>query len=230
MPRQKAGEPYQKYLQEALPRIWQAAQCLSLCPRPPVIPLLSSSFSSYQALLSIPMGVYAYYTYRGMGLSRYKKNSHSDCFFCPQSKRYILHFVYFMFAKRSTAFVKLSMVFSASPCSIPSRTQCLICPSNTTCPHLCRADFAALIWERMSSHGISSSTIRSIACICPSILASLRCRFSASIHCLIVSPPYTVRGIWILYLPLYVLSSLYTDQDSGLSRAGQAEGNHQKPY
>lgn len=30
-----------------------------------------------------------------------------------------------MFAKRSTAFVKLSMVLSASPCSMPSLTQCL---------------------------------------------------------------------------------------------------------
>ena len=43
---------------------------------------------------------------------------------------------YFIFANRSTAFVKLSMVFSASPCSIPSLTQCLICPSSTTCPAL----------------------------------------------------------------------------------------------
>ena len=31
-----------------------------------------------------------------------------------------------IFEKRSTAFVKLSMVFSASPCSMPSRTQCLM--------------------------------------------------------------------------------------------------------
>ncbi|CAK7048665.1 MAG: hypothetical protein PEGG_02051 [Paraeggerthella hongkongensis] len=43
---------------------------------------------------------------------------------------------HFMFEKRSTAFVKLSMVLSASPCSMPSRTQCWMCPSRTTCPHL----------------------------------------------------------------------------------------------
>ena len=35
---------------------------------------------------------------------------------------------------RSTALVKLSMVLSASPCSIPSRTQCLMWPSSTTLP------------------------------------------------------------------------------------------------
>lgn len=33
-----------------------------------------------------------------------------------------------MFEKRSTAFVKFSIVLSASPCSMPSRTQCLMCP------------------------------------------------------------------------------------------------------
>ena len=37
-------------------------------------------------------------------------------------------------ANLSTAFVKSSIVLSASPCSIPSLTQCLICPSNTICP------------------------------------------------------------------------------------------------
>ena len=34
----------------------------------------------------------------------------------------------------STAFVKLSMVLSASPCSMPSRTQCLIWPSEHHLP------------------------------------------------------------------------------------------------
>ena len=33
-----------------------------------------------------------------------------------------------MFAKRSTAFVKLFIVLSASPCSMPSRTQWLMWP------------------------------------------------------------------------------------------------------
>ena len=42
----------------------------------------------------------------------------------------------FILAKRSTALVKLAMVWSASPCSMPSRTQCLMCPSSTTWPHL----------------------------------------------------------------------------------------------
>ena len=44
--------------------------------------------------------------------------------------------------KRSTAFVKFSMILSASPCSMPSRTPCLMCPSNTILPQPCKADFA----------------------------------------------------------------------------------------
>ena len=52
---------------------------------------------------------------------------------------------YCILAKRSTALVNFSIVASASPCSMPSRTQCLICPSSTTCPALLSADFAALI-------------------------------------------------------------------------------------
>ena len=96
-----------------------------------------------------------------------------------------VYFVYFILANRSTAFVKLSMVFSESPFSIPSRTQCLICPSNTTCPHLCRADFAALICDRISSQGTSSSIMRSMACTWPMIFAKRRCRFSESMHCFI---------------------------------------------
>ena len=44
-----------------------------------------------------------------------------------------------------------------------SRTQCWMCPSSTTWPHRCRALFAALICERMSSHGTSSSIMRSMA-------------------------------------------------------------------
>ncbi len=35
-------------------------------------------------------------------------------------------------AKRSTALVKSSSVLSGSPCSMPSRMQCLMWPSNTT--------------------------------------------------------------------------------------------------
>ena len=40
------------------------------------------------------------------------------------------------------------------------------------------------------SQGMSSSTIRSMAWICPMIFASLRCRFAESIHCFIIQPPY----------------------------------------
>ena len=46
-------------------------------------------------------------------------------------------------------------------------------------------DLAALIWESTSSQGTSSSTMRSMACTCPMIFFSLRCRFSESIHCFI---------------------------------------------
>ena len=52
---------------------------------------------------------------------------------------------------------------------IPSRTQCLMWPSRTTWPARWRADLAALIWDRMSSQGTSSSIIRSMACTCPMI-------------------------------------------------------------
>ena len=38
----------------------------------------------------------------------------------------ILPLVQCILANRSTAFVKFAMVLSASPCSMPSRTQCLI--------------------------------------------------------------------------------------------------------
>ena len=55
---------------------------------------------------------------------------------------------YCIFAKRSTAFVKLSMVLSASPCSMPSRTQCRMCPSSTTLPHPLSADLAASVERR----------------------------------------------------------------------------------
>lgn len=48
-------------------------------------------------------------------------------------------------AKWSMALAKAAMVASASPCSIPSRTQCCKWPSSTICPTLCSAPFAALI-------------------------------------------------------------------------------------
>ena len=70
---------------------------------------------------------------------------------------------YFMLAKRSTAFVNFLMVMSASPCWMPSRTQCWICPSSTICPTRCKADLHALICESTSSQGISSSIMRSTA-------------------------------------------------------------------
>ena len=61
-------------------------------------------------------------------------------------RRRRLFFLNPILENRSTALVKLSMVLSASPCWMPSRTQCRIWPSSTTWPHLCRADLAALIW------------------------------------------------------------------------------------
>ena len=63
----------------------------------------------------------------------------------PKSLHLSKKIPYFIFANLSTALVKFSIVLSASPCSIPSLTQCWICPSSTTCPTLCKADFAALI-------------------------------------------------------------------------------------
>ena len=69
-------------------------------------------------------------------------NSHTNQNPHTQAKRSP---IYFIFANLSTALVKFSIVLSASPCSIPSLTQCWICPSSTTCPTLCKADFAALI-------------------------------------------------------------------------------------
>ena len=92
---------------------------------------------------------------------------------------------YDMFANLSTALVKSLMVLSTSPCSIPSLTQCWICPSSTICPHLCSADLAALIWERISSQGTSSSIILLMEATCPSIFLSLLCRLFKSIHCFI---------------------------------------------
>ena len=107
-----------------------------------------------------------------------------------------------IFAKRSTAFVKSLMVFSTSPCSIPSRTQWLICPSRITCPTLCSADLAALIWLNTSSQGMSYSIIRSIACTWPKILRNRRCRFSESIHCFIL---LLHRHVFIIsYIILYL--------------------------
>ena len=41
-------------------------------------------------------------------------------------------------------------------------------------------------WERISSHGTSSSIMRSIACTCPTIFFRRRCRLSESIHCFIL--------------------------------------------
>ena len=57
--------------------------------------------------------------------------------------------------KCSMALANSAMVRSASPCSMPSRTQWLRCPSSTTCPTLCSALLAALICISMSSQGTS---------------------------------------------------------------------------
>lgn len=91
------------------------------------------------------------------------------------------------------------MVLSASPCSIPSRTQCWICPSKTTWPTLCSADFAALICERISSHGTSSSTIRSMACTCPIIFSGgdANCQHPYIVSSL--TPPIRL-GVCLYYL------------------------------
>lgn len=86
------------------------------------------------------------------------------------------------------------MVASASPCSMPSRTQCCKWPSSTIWPTRCRAPLTALIWMRMSSQGTSLSIIWSMACNWPMSFFIRRCRFSASMHCLI-RPPFRAGDI-----------------------------------
>ena len=86
------------------------------------------------------------------------------------------------------------MVASASPCSMPSRTQCCKWPSSTIWPTRCRAPLTALIWMRMSSQGTSLSIIWSMACSWPMSFFIRRCRFSASMHCLI-RPPFRAGDI-----------------------------------
>ena len=63
-------------------------------------------------------------------LRKLPANSHTNQKPHTQAKRSP---IYFIFANLSTALVKFSIVLSASPCSIPSLTQCWICPSSTTC-------------------------------------------------------------------------------------------------
>jgi len=55
------------------------------------------------------------------------------------------YFHYDILEKCSIAFANSLIVLSASPCSIPSFTQWLKCPSNTTCPTLCIALLTAFI-------------------------------------------------------------------------------------
>ena len=86
------------------------------------------------------------------------------------------------------------MVASASPCSMPSRTQCCKWPSSTIWPTRCRAPLTALIWMRISSQGTSLSIIWSMACNWPMSFFIRRCRFSASMHCLI-RPPFRAGDI-----------------------------------
>ena len=86
------------------------------------------------------------------------------------------------------------MVASASPCSMPSRTQCCKWPSSTIWPTRCRAPLTALIWMRMSSQGTSLSIIWSMACNWPMSFLIRRCRFSASMHCRI-RPPFRAGDI-----------------------------------
>ena len=108
--------------------------------------------------------------------------------------------------KRSTAFVKFSMVLSASPCSIPSRTQCWIWPSKTTWPTLCSADFAALIWERTSSQGTSSSTIRSMACTWPMIFSNGGANYPRPYIVSSFTPPVQLRDMNLLFAKSLCLS------------------------
>ena len=97
------------------------------------------------------------------------------------------------------ALVKSCIVFSLSPFSIPSLTQCCIWPSNIIWPILCNADFDAFTCIKTSSQGISSSIILSIAFNCPITFFNLLWRLSESIHFFNINPPYTYRGIGITY-------------------------------
>ena len=103
-----------------------------------------------------------------------------------------------MLANRSTALVKRAIVSSGSPCSSPSRTQWLMCPSSTTCPTLCKADLAALSCARTSSQGTSSVSYThltlSIACTCPIIFLRRRCKFSEFMHCFMAAFPDAAEG------------------------------------
>ena len=64
-----------------------------------------------------------FYHYKKKNPSVPPPGNHMDSFYIILS---LFLYLYFIFAKRSTALVKFSMVLSASPCSIPSLTQCWI--------------------------------------------------------------------------------------------------------
>ena len=89
-----------------------------------------------------------------------------------------------MLAKRSTAFVKLSMVLSASPCSMPSRTQWLRCPPAPPVPPCCQGALGGVDLHQhvLTGHVLIHHLVD--APNCPMIFFSLRWRLSASIHCL----------------------------------------------
>ena len=111
----------------------------SPCPGRYPLPLASAFLSTFRNLSSSPDSVPP--ATKKAGSSVHSLQTLTQ----PKSLHPSKKIPYFIFANLSTALVKFSIVLSASPCSIPSLTQCWICPSSTTCPTLCKADFAALI-------------------------------------------------------------------------------------
>ena len=111
----------------------------SPCPGRYPLPLASAFLSTFRNLSSSPDSVPP--ATKKAGSSAHSLQTLTQ----PKSLHPSKKIPYFIFANLSTALVKFSIVLSASPCSIPSLTQCWICPSSTTCPTLCKADFAALI-------------------------------------------------------------------------------------
>ena len=111
----------------------------SPCPGRYPLPLASAFLSTFRTPSSSPDSVPP--ATKKAGSSAHSLQTLTQ----PKSLHPSKKIPYFIFANLSTALVKFSIVLSASPCSIPSLTQCWICPSSTTCPTLCKADFAALI-------------------------------------------------------------------------------------
>ena len=129
-------------LASAFPSTSRSHNCIprrSPCPGRYPLPLASAFLSTFRNLSSSPDSVPP--ATKKAGSSAHSLQTLTQ----PKSLHPSKKIPYFIFANLSTALVKFSIVLSASPCSIPSLTQCWICPSSTTCPTLCKADFAALI-------------------------------------------------------------------------------------